>query len=106
MLDAPLLRFQCDETGKRGNPPERCGLHKLPGMINIVGKPVFVPKKLVYSLVKFVLIAACIYVYTHTDRQPNDDCIIAHQDGRRSCVPAPAAADSLNDPGALENASM
>jgi hypothetical protein len=34
--------LQFDEPGKRSN-PERCGLHKLPGVINIAGKPVFVP---------------------------------------------------------------
>ena len=76
---------RCDEPGKRSN-PERCSLHKLPGVMNIVGKPVFVPKKLVCSLVKFVLIAACIYEYTHTDRQTNDE-LQTKMAGGHACPP-------------------
>ena len=42
----PCYGFPSDEMGKRGN-PERCSLHKLPGMINVVGKSTCAPKKLV-----------------------------------------------------------
>ena len=45
----PCYGFPSDEPGKRGN-PERCSLHKLPGMINVVGKPLFVPKKMVCNV--------------------------------------------------------
>jgi len=42
----PCYGFPSTEMGKRGN-PERCSLHKLAGMINVVGKSAGVPKKLI-----------------------------------------------------------
>jgi hypothetical protein len=44
----PCYGFPSSDPSKRGN-PERCSLHKLPGMVNVVGKPVFIPKKLMCS---------------------------------------------------------